>query len=239
MHRSRRPVRCLSRPRACRDRVAAALLSCRRRSGARSVRREAAAFGIRTSPKLGGRSTSAHAHPRARLHPLPAPSARSAACSRMHPRSPRQNVVRFIDPSLCARWDRAWPHSLPAPCAHSAACTLCCPRVCMLCCPACALACVLPSPLRACEQRAMVPRALQLSLPAPACLLGRPHMCALYCSSTRAHTTAPVWGCALLLPHVDFPIHLPCLPLHHYRHAAPMPSPPPHLELRTQSRFSA
>jgi hypothetical protein len=38
-----------------------------------------------------------------------------------------QNVVRFLDPSLCARWDCAWPHPLPAPCARSAACTLSCP----------------------------------------------------------------------------------------------------------------
>ncbi|KAJ1487948.1 hypothetical protein T484DRAFT_2163091 [Baffinella frigidus] len=108
----------------------------------------------------------------------------------------------------------------------------------MFCCPACILACVLPSPLRACEQRAMVPSALLLSHPAPACLLGCPHLRVLYCSRVLAHSTDPVWGCALLLPHVDLPIHLPCLPLYHYRHSAPMPSPPPHPQLRTQCCFS-
>jgi hypothetical protein len=101
MHTVRRPVRRSSRSRVHWDRVAKALLICRRRAGARSGHRQAAGLVLRTSPMARGPFLT---HPRARPHPIPATCAHSAArmlrwpacmlrCSRVRPHFLRRKGV--------------------------------------------------------------------------------------------------------------------------------------------------
>jgi hypothetical protein len=87
-------------------------------------------------------------------------------------------------------------------------------------CSLCALCCVhAPLPrVRACAAAPRAPSRASCHRPCA-------HVSSVRCQACRVR--------------MDFPIHLPYLPLLHYRHDPPMPSPPPHPELRTQSRSSA